>query len=323
MATLNFQLNSVAYKDIKPSNNPSIRVFDLAFKLLGVPIDRPRSDDFSIGPGETRVVFNGTRTTAIDGTTAFTITRPDPSLNTYRLTNSAGTAPVFRTNRLPAVDNTSIFTVSINGPLSTYTNTGGTPIDTSNVVVGDILNIENGAGFSQTNSGSFVILAKTSTSLTIQNLNATVETITLSDFTKFLVYSNGGNNNQIQIGDKVIISAGFSPATQGTYDILNVTPSYFDIAAASPNGLPLESGIIPGVAGLVFYSSAKTFVLIAAQQKCSVRNNADVSDNVLMEPNEVNNPERPAIYIKQGTTYALSIKNLSLESLNVTVASAE
>lgn len=323
MPTLNFQLNAVAYKDVKPSNNPSIRVFDLAYKQLGVSIDHPDADDLSIAPGETRIVFNGTRTTSIDGTTAFTITRPDPSTNTYRFSHSGGTAPAFRTDRLPGVDNTSTFTVSINGPLATYTNTGGTPLSTASVQVGDLLKIENGSGFSQANSGRFVILAKTSTSVTVQNLNAVVESITLTDFTKFMIYSNGGATNQIQIGDKVIISAGFSPATQGTYEIAEVTPSYFEILAGNPNGLPLESGIIPGVAGLVFYSSAKKFLLIAAQQKCSIRHNADTSDNVLLEPGEVNNPERPAIYIKQGTTYALSIKNLSLETLNVIVASAE
>lgn len=323
MPTLNFQLNAVAYKDIKPSNNPSIRVFDLAYKQLGVSVNHPDADDLSIAPGETRVIFDGTRTTSIDGTTAFTMTQPDPSLNVYRFTRSAGTAPAFRTDRAPGVDNTSAFTVSLNGPLATYTNTGGTPLSTASTQVGDILKIENGAGFSQANSGRFVILAKTSSSLTVQNLNAVVESIVLSDFTKFLVYSNGGASNQVQIGDKVIISAGFSPATQGTYEIVEVTPSYFDIAAANPNGLPLESGIIPGATGLVFYNSAKKFLLIAAQQKCSVRHNADTSDNVLLEPGEVNNPERPAVYIKQGTTYALSIKNLSLETLEITVASAE
>lgn len=323
MPILNLQLNSVSYKDVKPSNNPSIRVFDLAFKQLGMVVDRPKSEDFTIAPGETRAVFNGTRTTTIDGTTAFSISQPQPSINVYRFTNTGGTAPTFRTDRVPAVDNTSVFAVSVNGPLATYTNTGGTALDTTNVVVGDILKIENGAGFSQSNSGTFIVLNKSSNSITVQNLNAIVETITLTDFTKFWLYSNGGSNNQIQIGDKVVISAGFSPATQGTYTVSDVTPKYFEIEAAPPNGLPIETGITPGAAGLVFYSSAVAFILIAAQQKCSVRLNADTSDNTLIEPNEPNNPERPGIYLKMGTTYSLSIKNLSLEPMNVIVATAE
>lgn len=324
MSVLNLQLNSIAYKDTKPSNNPSLRIFDLGFKLLGQCVDRPKSEDFSIAPGETRVIFNGTRTTAIDGTTEFTVSQPDPvTPNLYRFSRSAGTAPVFRTDRAPAVDNTTVLSVSVNGPLMTLTNSSGTPMDTTNVVVGDLLKLESGSGFNNANIGRFTILAKTVNSITVENLNATAETATVLDFTKFLVYSNGGSNNQIQINDKVAISAGFSPATWGTYSIVEVTPMYFEILASFPNGLPIETGIIPGAAGLVFYSSAKKFVLIAAQQKCSVRHNADTSDNAVIEPIEVNNPEKPGIYIKQGTSYALSIKNLGLETLNLIVATAE
>jgi len=323
MAKLNLQVNTISYSDINPSNNPNIRSFDLQYKLLGVDSSNPKSEEFSVAPGETRTIFNGVRSTAIDNTTAFTISRPDISLNIYRFTNSSGTPPALRTDRLPGVDNTSQFTVSVNGPLSTYTSSGGTLLNTTNIIVGDILKIDTGAGFSQSNSGRFVILSKTSTSITVQNLNAITEAITLSDYTQFLIYSNGGSNNQTQINDKVIISGGFSPATQGTYTITEVTPNYFEVAAANPMGLPIETNVIVGSSGVIFYSSAKQFVMIAAQQKCSVQNNADTSDNTILEPIVVNNPEKPALYIKNGTTYALSIKNLSLDTLDVVVASAE
>lgn len=323
MATLNLQVNALSYKDTKASNNPSIRVFDYVFKLPGQTAEKPQSDDLSIAPGETRTIFNGSRATAIDGTTAFSVTRPDPSLLTYRFSHTAGTAPVFRTDRLPGIDNTSQFSVSVNGPIATYTNTGGQALNTGNVVVGDVFKIDSGAGFSSSNSGRFTILAKTSNSISVQNLSAVLESITIADFTKFLVYSNGGSNNQIQLKDKVIISAGFSLATQGTYEISEVTPSYFEISSAAPSGIPLESGIIPGASGLIFYSSAKKFVLISAQQKCSVRVNADSSDNSLIEPVEANNPEKPGIYLKNGTVYSLVIKNLSLETMNLIVATAE
>lgn len=323
MAILNLQINTLAYKDARPSNNPSIRAFDYSFKLLGLTVERARSEDFIIAPGETRTIFDGTRTTSMDNTTAFDVSQLDPSVNTYRFSHSGGTAPAFRTDRVPAIDNTSTFGVTVNGPLMTITNTGGTALDTSNVQVGDQLKIENGAGFNPANSGRFTVLAKTSNSLTVQNLNAAAESVTIADFTKFMVYSAGGSSNQVQISDKVVISAGFSPASQGTYDITEVTPGYFEISVAAPNGLPLETGIASGTAGMVFYSSAKRFLMIAAQQKCSVRNNADTSDNTVIEPVEVNNPEKPGIYLKQGTTYSLVVKNLSLEPMDLTVASAE
>lgn len=324
MGTLNLQINAIAYKDNKPSNNPLMRAFDYTIKLLGNAVNLPKSNDYTIAPGEVRNIFNGTRTTAIDGTTAFDVSQPDPSVNVYRFTNSGGTAPVLRTDRVPAVDNTSQFSVTVNGPLMTITNTGGTALDTTNVVVGDQLLLGLGSGFNPANCGQFTIIAKSSNSLTVQNLNAAAETVTVADFTQFFVYSNGGgNSNQIQIGDKAIIAAGFSQVTWGTYDVTQVTPTYFEIAVAAPNGLPLETGIMPGTSGLIFYSAAKRFVMVQAQQKCSIRCNSDVSDNNVVEPVEADNPERPGVFLKQGTVYSLSINNLSLEPLQVTVSSAE
>lgn len=323
MSTLNLTINTIAFNDQTKSNNPSIRIFDLTYKLLGASAQKPKSEDFSIAPGETLSVFNGTRTTAIDGTTAFDVTKTSITENRYRFTHSAGTAPVFRTNRVPAVDNTTQLNLTVNGPIATITYTAGTPLDTTNIIVGDILNVLPLAGFSQSNQGRFTIIAKTSTSISFENLNAAAQAVTIATASDFLIYSSGGSTNQIQIGDKLVISAGFSQATQGTYSVDEVTPEWFEILIGSPNGIPLETGIIPGAAGLVFYKSAKSFVMIAAQNKCSVRINADASDNSLIEPTENNNPEKPGLYIKHGTCYALSIKNLSLETMEFVIATAE
>jgi hypothetical protein len=199
-----------------------------------------------------------------------------------------------------------------------------TVINTTNVQVGDTLNVGPGSGASLSNQGQFTIVAKTSNSLVVQNLNGVTETATILDPTQFIAYSNGGgSSNQVQIGDKVVISAGFSPVTFGTYTITNIAPAYFEIALAMPNGIPLQTDIIPGVTGLVFYSTAKQFIMVAAQQQCSIQVNADTSDNNVVLPVEANNPERPGLYLKQGTAYALTIHNLSLETLSVTVATAE
>ena len=503
MSTLNLQINAIAFNDTQPSNNPNLRIFDLGIKLLGQACARPKSEEYLVAPGAQQVVFNGTRTTAIDGTTAFTVTQPQPALNTYRFTATGGTLPVFRTDRLLGVDSTTELSVVINGPLATYienystdiivnslasvpghvyqftfngtpivyasqpsqitvntindssytytftfnstvvsytsqtgdtassilyaltqafnlaispsvavatlngstllisaavsatpftvtavdpnltstsdsyaqiltglsnqlallipstiatsqisgtgagstltisaavpgtvitiaavdsqlTNTLATTMNTTNVVVGDQLFIDTGAGFSQADSGLFTIIAKTANSLTVQNLNAVAQTATILDPTKFLAFSNGGGvSNQVQIGDKVVISAGFSQVDWGTYVITNVTPLWFEVSIAAPNGIPLESGITPGATGLVFYSAAKQFVLIAAQNTCSVQINGSTLNNIMLQPTEPNNQERPALYIQQGTVYSLSITNLSLEPLDVIVATAE
>lgn len=323
MSQLNLQVTAIAFDDIKPSNNPQIRAFDLTYKLTGVQATDPVSRSLQIPPQTESVIFNGTRATAIDNTTAFTTSRPNPDTNTYRFTSTGGTPPVFRTDRGIAIDGTTAFSVTVNGPVATLTNSAGTAPNFTAVQIGDVLNVQPNSGASLGNTGLFVILAKTTNSLSIQNLTATVETFTILDPTLFLVYSNGAAGNQVQIGDKVIVSSGFSPATFGTYQITDVTPLWFEVSIAYPNGIPEETGITPTATGLIFYSAAKQFVLIAAQQRCAVKFNGDATNSVELLPVETNNPEKPALLLKQGTAYSLSINNLSLDTLNVLVASAE
>jgi hypothetical protein len=323
LGKLNLQVNSIAYEDLNASNNPLVRNFDLQYKVAGLPVQEAISESFLIPPSATVTVFDGTRTTAIASDTAFTSSKPDPNKNIYRFTYVSGTNPVFRNDRAIGIDNTSVFAITVNGPIATLTNTGGTPIDTTSVQVGDILNLLPLSGASIANRGKFTILSKTATSLTYQNLNAVAQTFTVNTASDFLVYSNGTVGNQIQVGDKVKISAGFSSSVFGTYSITEVTPSWFEISVAAPNGIPLETSVTPGVSGLVFYSSAKKFVLIAAQDKCAARFNGDIGDLSEIEPEVIGNPEKPALLLKQGSAFSLVIKNLSLSSLKVLVASAE
>jgi hypothetical protein len=322
LGKLNIQVNSIAYEDLVASNNPMVRNFDLQYKSAGIAASEAVSESFVIPAGATSVIFDGTRTTSIAADSAFTSSKPDANKNTYRFTHVSGTAPALRTDRAIGIDNTSVFVLSVNGPIATLTNTAGTPIDTTSVQVGDILNLLPLCGASVSNQGRFTVLSKTSNSVSYQNLNAVAQTFTVSTASDFLIYSNG-SPNQVQIGDKVKISAGFSSAVFGTYSVTEVTPAWFEVSVAAPNGIPLETAIVPGVSGLVFYSSSKKFVLIAAQDKCVARFNGDTSDSNEIEPEAVNNPEKPGMLLKQGAAYSLSIKNLSLSPLKVLVASAE
>jgi hypothetical protein len=324
LSNLNIQLNVIAYNDSQPNNNPAIKVFDFLFRNLGILVEKPIAQSIIVPPMATVPVFNGVRTTAIDSTTQFTVTQPNLiSPNTYQFTATGGTPPLFRTPRAIGIDNTTVWVSSVNGPIQTLTYSAGTAPSLGSVQVGDILTILMGSGFSAPNWGTFTIVSVTSNSISYVNLNAIAETVTILDPTLFLVYSNGAAGNQIQIGDSVIISGGFSPADFGTYQIIAVTPTWFQINVGSPNGIPLESGIMPGTSGLTFYSSAQSFVLVAAQDRCAVQMNGDSSNSVLIEPVEANNPEKPGLLLKQGTVYSLSIQNLSINPLSVIVSSAE
>lgn len=323
MSKVNLQVNLIAFDDVKPSNNPQIRAFDLLYKKTEVPASEPVSQSKVIPAGSTMSIFDGTRDTDIDGTTEFTSTRPDSTKNIYRFSHTGGTAPALRTDRAIGIDNTTEFTVTVNGPIMTLTHSAGTAPDFSNVIVGDILNIMSGAGPSSNNQGMFTILSKTVDSISVSNLSASAQVFVVLDADKLLVYSNGASDNKIQIGDKVIISAGFSSSVFGTYEITQVTPNWFEVLVGYPNGIPTEADVIVGVNGLTFYSSAKKMILVAAQQRCSLRINGATDDRLELIPEELDNPEKPALFITQGIVYNLSIKNLSVEPLQVLIASVE
>lgn len=322
MSTTNLLLRYIAFNDLNISNNPNIRIADLSYNLNGQSANKPKSQDLSIPPNQTLTVFNGTRTTSMDTTTAFTITRPDVNSNVYRLTNSSGTAPEFRTAISLGIDGTTVVAVTVNGPLMKISNSSGTAMVTTSLQVGNILNILSTSGLAQANQGRFTVIAKDTNSITVENTNAVAETATLVP-AGFLTYSNGAAVNQILIGDKIVISGGLSPVSFGTYQVTEVTPNWIEFLAGDSSGLPSETDVIIGTQGLKAYSAAKTFVLIAAQQNCSIRCNGDTSDNVLIEPKEVNNQEKPGLFLKHGLVYSLEINNMSLETLNLVVVTSE
>jgi len=323
LSQLNLQINAIAFADSNASNNPMIRQFDLTFKLMGIDAKNPDQRPYTIPASSSQVIYDGTKTTAIDGTTEFDITKPYLDKDVYRFAhNGTGTAPVFRTDRVSTITTSTVFQITTNGPTAVLTKTAGA-FDTSNIQIGDILNMFAGCGCSAANQGMFVIIAKTATSITIQNINAAAESFTVLDTSLLLIYSSGGASNQIQIGDKVYINSGFSIATQGTYEVTEVTPSWVEIAVGSANGIPLETDIIPTATGMVFYKEAKKFVLIAAQQKISARFNNDSSDNILVEPVEANNIEKSGMLLKNGSFYKLVIANTGLNPANVIIATVE
>jgi hypothetical protein len=321
MPQINVQVNAIAFYDNAPSNNPLLRAFDLTVKAFGISTTNPDQRSYILAPDEEKVIYDGTRTTLVTNSTAFNVTRPDLTKDTYRFTGN--TASAFRTERATGADTSTSLTISVNGPVSTFTVSAGT-FNTSSIQVGDILKIEAGAGCSASNQGRFSIIGKTSTSISIKNLNAAGETFTITDASKFMIYSNGGGiSNQIQINDTVILSSGFSPATQGSYQVIEVTPTWFEVDIGASNGIPLETGIVPTTSGLIFYSSAKKFVLITSQDKISVKFNTDSTDNTIVEAVEANNPEKPGILLKNGMFYKLTVKNLGLNPTSIIVASGD
>lgn len=314
MPKLSLLIHLVAYSDPGASNAPSLSNFRWTRDMTGIPASNPLSEALSLAPGESKSIFNGSRTLSSDNTTAYDIALKPLSSSVYRITNSAGTAPNFRTPRALGIDATTQITAVVNGPIVTFTQTGGTAMSTAAVSVGDSVRI--GDQFNILNQGEYKIIAKTSNSITVENQVAVNEgpiTLGASFADQISIYSAAG----VQIGDTLILSSGFSAVTLGSYKITDVSAQYIEFYSTAV--LPIESGIVNP--GLAIYSAAKQLVYIEADQKCSVTVNGSIVSN--MEPFIINNSKQPGVFMLKSTIYSLSIQNNSTDSASLFLASVE
>src|ERR1035437_1694079 len=91
---------ALAFTDSQPSNDPVRRAFDWSRNVQAVSVNNPRSQAGAVTAGQSVVVFDGTRTLATDGTTAFAVTlSPLNQGSRYRFTWTGGTNPTLRTDR--------------------------------------------------------------------------------------------------------------------------------------------------------------------------------------------------------------------------------
>jgi len=325
MATLNLFSSILSYDDnsgITVNNNPSKRVPDWSTQIYGLTVRNPQALKYSVAPNSSITLFDGTHATAIDNTTTFSLTFISGS--TYRIQYTSGTAPAFRIARVLGTDATTAFTVSINNnSIVTYTYSTGTAPSFGTVQVGDTLYISNTSTFNAQNRGYFKIVAKTSTSISIQNYAAAAETniaLGVNYATDFQIFSAG----PVLVGDTLILSSGFSPVTLGSYIVTAVTPTFVEFISTNP--LPNEAGILPTATGMVFYNSAKFILYIEANQPCALKLNAETNNNVLIEPaiasvdgsSGVN-----GIFTKIGMSYKGILTNTSINSCDVFVFMAE
>jgi hypothetical protein len=275
------------------------------------------SETFQIAPGESQTLFSGTVALTQDGTTQYSLALAPFQSNIYQLTNTAGTAPTFRTLRTIGTDATTQVTTSVNGPILTYTFTGGTLPTLSSVQPGD--NVLIGSVFNTLNQGPtgiWQIISVTSTSFSVVNPTGYVQgPITLgSGFANQVrIFSAAG----VQIGDTVVISSGFSPVSWGSYQITLVTDNTLQFSYTG--SLPTESGILTKVA---VYSVAKTMIYAESDQNLTLTLNGG-SPGPTIVPIVSNGSVFPGMFLLNGITYSLSVTNNSINICNVTLLSAE
>jgi hypothetical protein len=315
MGKMNVLVHLNAYKDSMASNNPSLNNFKWTRQLEGLEADKAQSIEFSLAPGESRILFNGQRALSNDNTSVFDVDqKAGSSVNTYVLTSIGGSAPQFRTSRTIGSDATTEVTVSTVGELTTFKATGGTVYSMTSVSVGDEVLV--GPVFNAGNQGKFKILAKTSDSFTVSNANGTAETsIVLGSGyeDEIRIFSSSG----VQVGDKLKIGNGFSDIAQNTYEITAVTD--ISVEFYSSPTLPPETGIVGP--NITVYSDAKKLVYLETDKKIDLEINNVLESGV--EPFIEAASYLPGVFLKRSTVWQMEVTNNGTEMATLYFASIE
>lgn len=318
---------ALAFGDLAPNNDPALKHFDWKRNRQAIAVSNPRETPGTLAAGSSIVVFDGTRTLTIDGTTAFSVTLSPLNQGTrYRFTWTGGTNPTLRTDRgLTLTGQAVTFSIGAN-QVADVTLGGGTFGTTA---VGDTvflpgLTTGDIAGpFNPANEGFWTVIAVLSTThiqlvrSTGSSFSGAGETQTLTANTQFVAFTAAG----VQQADSVAISAGFSVTNQKTFVIDQVTSTWFEVLSSAP--LATESGKTPGAAGIAFFSAAKRWVRVEVDQQAVVQLNADTGFSNGLQPSAVGDPMQMGYEEKLGPVYKLTVVNQSAVPLNYVVFSAE
>lgn len=325
MSTLVVTSKSVAHSDSASNNDPRRKHFDWT-RERKLTVSNPKSNEEVIPAGGSFSFFNGTVTTAIDGTTAFTITKSLLGGGRYRFTHVAGTAPVLRTNRGLGLNGQNI-TVTDNGDGSATFSLGGGTWGTT--VAGDTLWLpgpqtgDAATPLSVLNQGSWVVIATLSATAiqcvrpTGTAFNVSGETVLLTSNTQVQSFSAAG----VQVGDKVDISLVFSPTTLRTYEIAEINPSWFEVISSL--AIPLEVSKIPTAAGMIFYNDAKNWLAVEADQEVALRINGMTDDKLRLSPAQAGVSDQTGWHEHLGPSWSLTVVNKSLQPATVIVFTTE
>lgn len=317
----------LVYGDQEANSNPQRRFVDWARHLSGYAVENPLIKEFVAAPGELLNIFSGTRSTSIDGTTQFNLSLNPLYSGVYRLThNGTGTAPAFRTLRSNTVNGNQVqLTVNNNATLKmqslnpvSFTASVGDVLFIPGVSTGDVA-----SPFNPNNEGFWTVIAVSGPTLTLVRPVGTSfvgvnETVTPITTTAWYIFSAAG----VQVDDSMEISAGFSLVTQKTYAVQTVTHQWVEFT--STEALPIESNVLPGATGVTFYTDAKRFIRLEADQPARIKLNGDTSEFYRIEPRIVGDPESVGHFEIWGPCWDLKVLNKSVySSMKLTVISVE
>ena len=312
----------MAFDDQDQTNSPKLRPIDWKRDTLnGIPVDNPANNGYQIPALASKTIFDGTVALDYDATTQFAVALSSLSSSRYRLSWVGGKDPVFRTARSLSLTGNITFTVKANQTV-VVTHASGSVF--SNVQVGDdvfIPGVSTGdtALFSPLNEGHWVVLAQSSTELTLVRETGAVfegytQTVAITTANQFLAFSSTG----VQVDDMISFVSGFASSLLHNYSIVTVTSKFIEFESSAP--LP-DQTVIPGVGSLAVYSNAKRFYYIETDQEIDVAVNGNVIETVT--PFQAGDPLFPGIKASSSVVYSLVITNNSTQNANVRIITAE
>lgn len=327
MSIFNYISQVVAYDDEELTNSPLKKVVDWKRSLLSIPVSNPKTETYDIDPNVEKLIFDGTRSTSIDNTTAFSLSNSTLDTSKYRFTWVAGTLPNFRTDRSVVLALNTVQVATLPNSLATFTALSGTPFTT--VQVNDIVFIpglttgDGSSVFNYLNEGYWVVISVTGTVITAsrlagENFQSLAEgPVSITSNSQFQVFSNTG----VQVGDKVSITGGFQANARKVYQVLSVTATRIEVLSTIP--LATELSVIPGLANFTFYTEGKVFTKIEANQECAIKINNDSSEAHSIIPWLAGDKNLVGEYVRTGLTWRLSIKNKTSTNLKIVVITVE
>lgn len=323
MSTLRVTTNVIAFSDPEATSQPRMRHVDWLRALVVPGVSNPRSEAYTLAPGEERLVFDGTRSLTIDGTTAFSVALVPGEDITYRIRHTGGTAPGFRTARAFSANGGTIDVVVNTDQTVTMTIAGGTFTGISG---GDTLWLPGSeesvtSPFSVVNQGFWLVMTVSATVLVLrreEDFNGEAQTgVAITNANQIAAFSASG----VQEGDKVELVSGFASVNRTTYPVVNVTSAYIDVQTVIP--MAAEAGVLPGASGLLVYTNAKRWVRLEADQEVAVKVNGDTSTTQKVSPWIAGDVNGAGDYARSGPTFSLRILNLSQEPASINVVSVE
>lgn len=324
-ATLALNTQILAYGDTGSPSNPRYRYVDWQRAAPNTSVENVKTVSYVIDPGDTATLFSGTRSISADGSTAWDLTISPLGGSRYRFTNSSGTSPALRADRGLSMNGAVITIVlNTNDTVTVSTDTG----DFTDVQVGDIVFIpgtstgDDANVFSASNEGYWEVLGVSGASMTMTRLTGedfvgVTDSATLTANSQLQAFSSEG----VQVGDTVEISYGFATPVLRSFEVSEVNPKWFEVVSSAP--LAEQSGVIPTSSGILFYSQAKRFIYVEADQECALQLNGSAEVTHRLSPWVAGSTTNVAQFMNTGPTWALGVVNKSASKLNLLVISAE